>query len=63
MFPRGPHFWPTPLLASGNLPLAEKTLTDGIAIAQRNGEVFALADLQRLTGRLLLMTGSPRRRP
>ena len=29
-------------------------------MARKNGEVFALADLQRLTGRLLLKTGSPR---
>jgi class 3 adenylate cyclase/tetratricopeptide (TPR) repeat protein len=41
-------------LVSGNLPLAEKALTGGIEIARRNGEVFALAELQRLTGRLLL---------
>jgi tetratricopeptide (TPR) repeat protein len=41
-------------LVCGNLPLAEKTLTDGVAIAQRNAECFALAELQRLTGRLLL---------
>jgi class 3 adenylate cyclase/tetratricopeptide (TPR) repeat protein len=42
-------------LVSGNLPLAEKALSSGIEIAQRNGELFALAELQRLTGRLLLM--------
>ena len=42
-------------LVSGNLPLAEKALTSGAEMARRNGEVFALAELQRLTGRLLLM--------
>lgn len=41
-------------LASGNLPLAEKALSSGLEIAKRNGEHFALAELQRLTGRLLL---------
>jgi tetratricopeptide (TPR) repeat protein len=42
-------------LVSGNLTLAEKALTSGIEIARRNGEVFALAELQRLNGRLLLL--------
>jgi predicted ATPase len=42
-------------LVSGDAPLAEKALISGIEIAQRNGEVFALAELQRLNGRLLLM--------
>jgi predicted ATPase len=42
-------------LASGNLPLAERALTSGIAIAQGNGELFALAELQRLRGGLLVL--------
>jgi class 3 adenylate cyclase/tetratricopeptide (TPR) repeat protein len=42
-------------LVSGDIPLAEKALSNGIDVARRNGEVFALAELQRLTGRLLLM--------
>jgi class 3 adenylate cyclase/tetratricopeptide (TPR) repeat protein len=42
-------------LVSGDMPLAEKALTSGIEIARRNGEVFALAELQRLNGSLLLM--------
>jgi class 3 adenylate cyclase/tetratricopeptide (TPR) repeat protein len=41
-------------LVCGNLPSAEKALTDGVAIARSNEECFALAELQRLTGRLLL---------
>ena len=41
-------------LVSGDVPLAEKALTSGIEIARRNGEVFALAELQRLNGCLLL---------
>jgi class 3 adenylate cyclase/tetratricopeptide (TPR) repeat protein len=41
-------------LVCGNLPLAEKALTDGVAVARRNEEFFALAELQRLNGRLLL---------
>jgi predicted ATPase len=41
-------------LASGEVLLAEKTLATGIEMAIRNGEVFALAELQRLTGHLLL---------
>ena len=43
-------------LASGQIPLAEKALSAGVETAQKNGEVFALAELQRLTGRMLLMT-------
>ena len=31
---------------------AERALLDGIDTAQRNGDVFALAELERLTGRL-----------
>jgi class 3 adenylate cyclase len=42
-------------LASGEVLLAEKTLATGIEMAKRNGEVFALAELQRLTGHLLLV--------
>jgi tetratricopeptide (TPR) repeat protein len=42
-------------LTSDNLPLAERALSSGIEIAQKNGELFALAELQRLTGRLLMM--------
>ena len=41
-------------LAAGEILLAEKTLAAGIEMAKRNGEVFALAELQRLTGHLLL---------
>ncbi len=41
-------------LASGQIALAEKALSTGLNTARKNGEVFALAELQRLTGRLLL---------
>jgi class 3 adenylate cyclase/tetratricopeptide (TPR) repeat protein len=41
-------------LASGEIALAEKALSRGLEAAKKNGEVFALAELQRLTGRLLL---------
>jgi predicted ATPase len=41
-------------LASGQIALAEKALSTGLETARKNGEVFALAELQRLTGRLLL---------
>jgi class 3 adenylate cyclase len=42
-------------LVSGKIALAEEMLSSGIQTARRNGEFLALADLQRLTGRLLLI--------
>ena len=50
-------------LVSGDVPLAEKALTSGIEIARRNGEVFALAELQRLNGCLSLKRDRPSRGP
>jgi hypothetical protein len=41
-------------LVSGEVALAEKALAKEIEIAERNDEVFALAELQRL-GHLLLL--------
>jgi len=38
---------------SGDLHSAEKALLNGIEMARRNGDIWVLADLQRLTGRLL----------
>ena len=41
-------------LVAGDLDRAESALSDGIATSARHGDVFALAELQRLTGRLRL---------
>ncbi len=39
-------------LVADDIVTAERALLDGIDTAQRNGDVFALAELERLTGRL-----------
>jgi class 3 adenylate cyclase/tetratricopeptide (TPR) repeat protein len=41
-------------LAVSDLELAEKSLVKGLDVAGKNGDVFALAELQRLTGCLLV---------
>jgi class 3 adenylate cyclase/predicted ATPase len=42
-------------LTSGQIALAEEALSTGLDTARENGEVFVLAELLRLTGRLLLI--------
>jgi class 3 adenylate cyclase len=41
-------------LACGDLKLADAAVSDGMNIARQNNDLLALADLQRLRGRLLL---------
>ena len=41
-------------LVVGDLDTAERALSDGIETSERHGDVFALAELQRLVGRLRL---------
>ncbi len=42
-------------LVSGNIAMAEEKLSTGLEMATRNGDVFALAELQRLRGCLRLL--------
>ena len=44
-------------IASGDLETAEVILSSGTAMAVQHGDVLVLAELQRLTGRLLLKRG------
>ena len=38
----------------GNLDCAQKAVSSGIEVSERNGDAFALADLKRLSGRVFL---------
>ncbi len=44
-------------LVVGNLASAENSLSNGLEASRKNGEEFALAELQRLTGRLRTQQG------
>ena len=44
-------------LVAGDVAQAERALETGIRLARETGEAFALAELQRLNGRVLLQQG------
>jgi predicted ATPase len=47
-------------LVAGDVAQAERALTTGIQLARENGDAFALAELERLNGRVLLLRGQTR---
>ena len=47
-------------LVAGDVAEAERALAMGIRLASENGDAFALAELQRLNGRVLLLQGQTR---